>query len=165
MLAGACAGAAVYLDIAQAQEPAPDPRVLEQLGILTIVTGLDARNNRIDALLSKFGTACSTEPPMDTRPCPIERRLSAFLRELPPDQDAIARELGLLGASCRKEAGRLDCLYERHVHYTGWVAGHDGPAGLSDDVFRITFTVTDDNGALDYGLEFRRNIGLEPKQK
>jgi hypothetical protein len=135
---------------------------LEELGILAIVTGLDARNNQIDALISKFGTACSTEPPWDTRPCPIETSLWAFLRSLPPNQDVIATELAALGAACRKELARLDCVYERHVHYVGWVAGHDGPAGTSDDFFRITFIVTSNAGVLEYGVEFRRNIGREP---
>ena len=141
---------------------APDPRLLEKLGILTTINGLDARNNPIDALLSKFGTACSTEPPLDTRPCPIESDLLAFLRGLPANQQVIAKELGALGASCHKTSYRLDCVYERQVHYVGWVAGHDGPAGISDDFFRITFRIMGKDGALGYGLEFRR---LGPKQK
>ena len=158
-----CAAAALLFDSARAQERPPDPRLLDQLGVLTVITGLDARNNQIDALLSKFGTACSTEPPWDTRPCPIEVNLWAFLRSLPPSQDAIAAELVALGATCRKELARLDCVYERHVHYVGWVAGHDGPAGTSDDFFRITFTVTGADNALGYGVEFHRNIGREPR--
>jgi hypothetical protein len=165
VLAGICAAATLQLNIARAQEPAPRPNLLDELGILTVVTGLDARNNPIDALLSKLGTACSTEPPWDTRPCPIEASLWTFLRSLPPSQDAIARELVSMGAACRKESARLDCVYERHVHYTGWVAGYDGPAGTSDDFFRITFTVTDKDNALGYGVEFRRNIGRELNQK
>lgn len=157
------AAGALLFHSARAQETPPDPRLLNELGILTVVTGLDARNNQIDALLRKSGTACSTEPPWDTRPCPIEVSLWAFLRSLPPNQDAIAAELVALGAACRKESARLDCVYERHVHYVGWVAGHDGPAGTSDDFFRITFTVSGDDNALDYGVEFRRNIGRELK--
>jgi hypothetical protein len=138
--------------------------LLEELGILTVVTGLDAQNNQLDAIISKFGTACSTEPPWDTRPCAIEVSLWAFLRSLGASQDAIARELVALGASCRKELSRLDCVYERHVHYVGWVAGHNGPAGTSDDFFRIIFTaVAGKDNALDSGVEFRRNIGREPK--
>jgi hypothetical protein len=154
--------AAPFFCSPRAEDMPPDPRLLEELGILTIVTGLDARNNQIDALISKLGTACSTEPPWDTRPCAIETSLWAFLRALPATQDAIATELASLGAACRKELARLDCVYERHVHYVGWVAGHDGPAATSDDFFRITFTVTGSNGVLDYGVEFRRNIGREP---
>lgn len=154
--------AAPFFCSAKAEDTPPDPRVLEELGILTIVTGLDARNNQIDALISKFGTSCSTEPPWDMRPCAIETSLWAFLRSLPATQDAIATELASLGAACRRELTRLDCVYERHVHYVGWVAGHDGPAATSDEFFRITFTVTGNNGVLDYGVEFRRNVGREP---
>jgi hypothetical protein len=160
-----CAAAALVSYSARAQETPPDPRLLNELGIMTVVTGLDARNNQIDALLSKFGTSCSTEPPWDTRPCAIEKELWAFLRSLPASQDAIATKLAGLGAACRKELARLDCVYERHAHYVGWVAGYDGPAGTSDDFFRITFTVTNSNGVLDYGVEFRRNIGREPPQR
>ena len=163
LLVFACTAAALRFDGARAQETPPDTRLLDELGILTVVTGLDARNNQIDALISKFGTACSTEPPWDTRPCPIEKKLWAFLRGLPPSQGAIAAELVALGATCRKELARLECVYERHVHYVGWVAGHDGPAGTSDDFFRITFTASGDDSLLEYGVEFRRNIGREPK--
>ena len=156
-----CTAGALLSHGARAQETPPDPRLLDQLGVLTVVTGLDARNNQIDALISKFGTSCMTEPPWDMRPCAIEVSLWAFLRSLPPSQDGIATELVSLGAVCRKELARLDCVYERHVHYVGWVAGHDGPAGISDDFFRITFTVAVKDSRLDYAVEFRRNIGRE----
>ena len=161
LLVLACAAAMLVFREVWAQETPPDPRLLEELGILTVVTGLDARNNQIDALISKFGTSCMTEPPWDMRPCAIEVSLWAFLRSLPPSQDGIATELVSLGAVCRKELARLDCVYERHVHYVGWVAGHDGPAGISDDFFRITFTVAVKDSRLDYAVEFRRNIGRE----
>jgi hypothetical protein len=83
MLVGARAGAALCVDIAQAQEPAPDPRLLEQLGILTSQRRLDPRNNRLDALVSQFGSACTTDPRPDTRPCPFERRLLTFRPRIP----------------------------------------------------------------------------------
>jgi hypothetical protein len=115
--------------------------------------GLDP-NNRLDTLVGRLAMACSTEPPLDTRPCPGEKRLLTFLRELPPDQDAIARELEALGTTCRKEGTRLDCFYERHVHLDAWAWGHDGPVGSGDETYRITFTVTKQGDELQYGIDY-----------
>ena len=143
VLPGAMAGLLLSIGVASAQEKFPDPALLEKLGILVTQKGLDP-NNRLD-----------------TRPCPGEKRLLTFLRELPPDQDAIARELEALGTSCRKEGTRLDCFYERHVHSDAWAWGHDGPVGSGDETYRITFTVTKQGDELQYGIDY--HLLADPK--
>lgn len=153
-VAGGLAAAVLCLGMAGAQDLPPDPALLEKLGILVTQKGLDTRNNRLDEIVGRLAMACSTEPPLDTRPCPGEKRLLTFLRELPPDQDAIARELEALGTTCRKEGTRLDCFYERHVHYDAWAWGHDGPVGSGDETYRITFMVTAQGGELQYGIDY-----------
>jgi hypothetical protein len=155
------AGLVLSVGVARAQERFPDPALLEKLGILTTQTGLDTAHNRIDAIVGRLAMACSTEPPLDTRPCPGEEALLTFLRGLPPDQDAIARELDALGTTCRKEGARLDCFYERHVHYRGWAWGYDSPVGSSDEIFRFTFTVTRQGDELHYGIDY--HLLPEPK--
>jgi hypothetical protein len=152
-LGGAIAGLLLSVGIVGAEEKFPDPALLEKLGILITQKGLDP-NNRLDTLVGRLAMACSTEPPLDTRPCPGEKRLLTFLRELPPDQDAIARELEALGTTCRKEGTRLDCFYERHVHSDAWAWGHDGPVGSGDETYRITFTVTKQGDELQYGVDY-----------
>jgi len=123
--------------------------------------GLDIRNNPIDALVDRFGFSCVTEPGLDLRPCTIESKLLSFLHELAPDQDSIARDLSVLGARCRKEDTRLDCLYERQVHSAGWAWGYDRPMGTADELFRITFTVDRKGDAMNYSVDFERI--LEPR--
>jgi hypothetical protein len=157
---GAMAGLLLSIGVASAQEKFPDPALLEKLGILVTQKGLDP-NNRLDTLVGRLAMACSTEPPLDTRPCPGEKRLLTFLRELPPDQDAIARELEALGTSCRKQGIRLDCFYERHVHSDAWAWGHDGPVGSGDETYRITFTVTKQGDELQYGIDY--HLLADPK--
>src|ERR1051326_7940336 len=109
---------------ARAQDVPPDPALLERLGIMTTQRGLDTANNPLDAIVNSLAAACSTEPPIDTRPCPGEKRLLSFLRRLSPDQDELARILEALETTCRKEGPRLDCFYERRVHRAGWAWGH-----------------------------------------
>lgn len=139
-----------------AQERAPDPRLLEELGIMIMHFGLDVRNNKIDAILSRFGFGCLTEPPIGT-PCQaVDTRLVNMLRELPADVDAIARALGALGATCAREDDRLDCVYERHVVTTGWAAGYPGPLGRTEELLRVDMIVTTDGKLLSYYAKFRR---------
>jgi len=153
-LAVGAAATVLCLGIARAQDVPPDPALLEKLGIMTTQTGLDTVNNPLDAIVASIAVACSTEPPLDTRPCPGEKRLLSFLRELPPDQDAIARILEALETTCRKEEARLDCFYERRVHYAGWASGHDGPVGSGDEIYRVTLTVIGQGGQLQYGVDY-----------
>ena len=148
--------AALCLDMARAQELAPDPRVLERLGTLMIERGLDALNNRLDRLVAIYGPACLPDSPLQTRPCAIDRELLSFLRALPHDQDLIARELEALGTTCRMQEGRLDCLYERRVHTTAWAWGHDGPVSILDELYRIIFTVKSGGDQLYYSVEYHR---------
>jgi hypothetical protein len=154
LLAGALAGATLCPAVGWAQKKFPDPALLEKLGILVTQEGLDTRNNRLDALVGGVAMACSTEPPLDTRPCPGEKRLLMFLRELPPDLGAIARELEALGTTCRKQETRIDCFYERHVHSDAWAWGYDGPVGSGDEIYRLTFTVTKSGDELQYGVDY-----------
>ena len=84
----------------------------------------------LDALVASLAAACSTEPPIDTRPCPGEKRLLSFLRRLAPDQDALAPMLEALETTCRKEGARLDCFYERRVHHAGLGLGPRRSGGL-----------------------------------
>lgn len=154
---GAASGTAAVvlcLGMARAQDVPPDPALLERLGIIITHSGLDTANNPLDALVASLAAACSTEPPLDTRPCPGEKRILSFLRRLPPDQDEIARILEALETTCRKEGTRLDCFYERHVHHAGWAWGHDGPVGSGDETYKITFTVTRQDGELQYGIDY-----------
>ncbi len=140
--------------IARAQDVPPNPALLERYGIMTTQTGLDTANNPLDALVGALAKACSTEPPLDTRPCPGEKRLLSFLRGLPPDQDAIARILEALETTCRKEGPRLDCFYERRVHSAGWAWGHDGPVGSGDEIYRVTLTVIRQGDHLQYSVDY-----------
>ena len=153
-LAGTTAGLVLSVGVASAQEKPPDPALLKKLGILMRDRGLDIAHNRLDALVGSLAKACSTEPPLDTRPCPGEKKLLIFLRELPPDLGAIARELEALGTSCRKQEARIDCFYERHVHHEGWAWGYDGPVGSGDEIYRFTFTVTKSGDELQYGVDY-----------
>jgi hypothetical protein len=153
-LAGGLAAVALCLGIARAQDEPPDPALLEKLGIMTTQKGLDTANNPLDAIVASLAAACSTEPPLDTRPCPGEKRLLSFLRRLPPDQDAIARVLEALETTCRKEGARLDCFYERHVHHAGWAWGYDGPVASGDEIYWITFTITKQGDELHYGIDY-----------
>jgi hypothetical protein len=154
LLAGALAGATLCPAVGWTQEKSPDPALLEKLGILMTQKGLDTRNNRLDALVGRLAVACSTEPPLDTRPCPGAKDLLIFLRELPPDLGAIGRELEALGTTCRKQEARIDCFYERHVHYESWAWGYDGPVGSGDEIYRLTFTVTKLGDELQYGVDY-----------
>jgi hypothetical protein len=153
-LAGGMAAAIFCLDMASAQDVPPDPALLERLGIMMTHTGLDTANNPLDAIVASLAVACSTEPPIDTRPCPGEKRLLSFLRRLAPDQDALARILEALETTCRKEGARLDCFYERRVHHAGWAWGYDGPVGSGDEIYRITFTITKQGDELHYGIDY-----------
>src|ERR1043166_8832866 len=117
-VAGAMGAAVLCFGIARAQDVPPDSALLEKLGIMTTQTGLDTANNPLDAIVASLAAACSTEPPLDTRPCPGEKRLLSFLRRLSPDQDELARILEALETTCHKEGPRLDCFYERHVFTT-----------------------------------------------
>jgi hypothetical protein len=158
LAAGAASGmtaAVLCLGMARAQDVPPDPALLERLGIMTTREGLDTENNPLDALVANLAAACSTEPPIDTRPCPGEKRLLSFLRRLPQDQDALARMLEALETTCRKEGARLDCFYERHVHRAGWAWGHDGPVASGDEIYRITFTIIKQDDKLHYGIDYR----------
>ena len=147
------AGLVVSIAVATAQERFPNPALLEKLGILTTQKGLDP-DNPLDTLVGRLAMACSTEPPFDTRPCPGEKRILSFLRGLPPDQDAIARILEALETTCRKEGPRLDCFYERHVHYDAWAWGYDGPVGSGDSTYRMTLTVTKQGDELQYSIDY-----------
>ena len=149
------AAAVLCLGIASAQDVPPDPALLERLGIMGTRTGLDTENNPLDALVASLAAACSTEPPMDTRPCPGEKRLLSFLQRLPGDQDALARMLEALETTCHKEGARLDCFYERHVHHAGWAWGYDGPVASGDEIYRVRFTITKQNDELHYGIDYR----------
>jgi hypothetical protein len=155
-LAGGMAAAVLCTGIGRAQDVPPDPRLLERLGVLFVERGLDARNNRLDRLVATYGPSCLPDTPLQTRPCAIDRELLSFLRALAPDQDSIARELEALGATCRKHEGRLDCLYERHVRTTAWAQGHDGPVAVTNELYRIIFTVKTKGDQLDYSVEFHR---------
>jgi len=159
-MAGAMAGLVLSVGIAGAQEKFPNPALLEKLGVLVTQKGLD-RDNPLDSLVGKLAMACSTEPPFDTRPCPGEKRILTFLRALPPDQDTIARMLEALETTCRKEGPRLDCFYERHVHYDAWAWGYDGPVGSGDNTYRVTFTVTKQGDELQYGVDY--HLLTDPK--
>jgi hypothetical protein len=152
--ASGVAAAVLGVGSACAQDVPPDPALLERLGIMTTQRGLDTANNPLDALVGRLAVACSTEPPLDTRPCPDEGRLLSFLRALPPDQDAIARILEALETTCRKEGARLDCFYERHVHHAGWAWGYDGPVASGDEIYRVTFTITKQGDTLQYGIDY-----------
>lgn len=153
-LGAGMAATVLCLGTASAQDVPPDPALLERLGIMGTPTGLDTENNPLDALVASLAAACSTESPMDTRPCPGEKRLLSFLQRLPGDQDALARMLDALETTCRKEAQRLDCLYERHVHHAGWAWGYDGPVASGDEIYRITFTITKQGDDLHYGIDY-----------
>jgi hypothetical protein len=152
-LVGAMAGLALSIAVAAAQEKFPNPALLEKLGLLVTQKGLDP-DNPLDSLVGRLAMSCSTEPPLDTRPCPGEKRILDFLRRLPPDQDAIARMLEALETTCRKEGPRLDCFYERHVHHDAWAWGHDGPVGSGDSTYRVTFTVTKQGDELQYAIDY-----------
>jgi len=153
-LAGGVAGLVLSIGIGRAQETPPDPALLEKLGIMMTDTGLDTENNPLDALVASLAAACSTEPPIDTRPCPGEKRLLSFLQGLPPDQDTIARILEALETTCRIEGPRLDCFYERRVHHAGWAWGHDGPVASGDEIYRVTLTVIRQGDQLQYGVDY-----------
>ena len=155
-LAGAMAAAVLCLGTARAQDIPPDPRVLERGGPVFVQRGFDRRNNRLDRMVATSGPACLPDTPLQTRPCIIETELLSFLRALAPDQDSIARELEALGATCRKHEGRFDCLYERHVRTTAWAQGHDGPVAVTNELYRIIFTVKTKGDRLDYSVEFHR---------
>jgi hypothetical protein len=152
-LGGAIAGLVLSVGISGAQDRFPNPALLEELGILMTHKGLDP-DNPLDTLVGSLAMACSTEPPLDTRPCPGEESILSFLRGLPPDQDAIARVLEALETTCRKEGPRLDCFYERHVHHDAWAWGHDGPVGSGDSTYRVTFTVTKQSDELHYAIDY-----------
>jgi hypothetical protein len=153
-LAGGMAAVVLCLGTVHAQDVPPDPALLERLGIMTTLSGLDTENNPLDAIVRRLAMACSTEPPIDTRPCPGEKRLLSFLRRLAPDQDALARMLEALETTCRKEGPRLDCFYERRVHHAGWVWGHHGPVGSGDEIYRVTLTVIRQGDQLQYSVDY-----------
>jgi hypothetical protein len=153
-LAGSMAAAVLCVDMASAQDAPPNPALLEKLGIMMTQTGLDTANNPLDAIVASLAAACSTEPPFDLRPCPGEGRLLSFLQRLASDQDAIARILEALETTCRKEGPRLDCFYERRVHYAGWAWGYDGPVGSGDEIYRVTLTVIRQGDQLQYGVDY-----------
>jgi hypothetical protein len=154
LVAAGMTSAVLCLGMARAQDVPPDPALLERLGIMTTRTGLDTANNPLDAIVHSIAVACSTEPPMDTRPCPGEKRLLSFLQRLSPDQDELARMLEALETTCRKEGPRLDCFYERRVHSAGWAWGYDGPMGSGDDIYRVTLTVIRQGDQLQYSVDY-----------
>jgi len=155
-LAAAMAASALAIGTARTQERAPDPDLLNQLGIMTMTSGLDPQHNKIDAILGRFGFSCLTEGPLGSPCWRTEARLADLLREFPADLDDIARELGALGATCGKQESRLECWYERRVVSTGWAAGYSGPLGRGEDLFRVEFTVTANGPSLDYGAKLSR---------
>jgi hypothetical protein len=161
--AGCMAAAMLCLGGAWAQDVPPDPALLERLGIMTTRTGLDTANNPLDAIIASLAAACSTEPPLDTRPCPGEKRLLSFLRALSPDQDTIGRVLEALETTCRKEGPRLDCFYERRVHHAGWAWGHDGPVASGDEIYRVTLTVIRQGDQLQFGVDYHLHLLPVPK--
>jgi len=152
-LAGGMTAPVLCLGVARAQDMPPNPALLEKLGIMVTEKGLDP-DNPLDTLVGKLAMACTTEPPLVTRPCPGEKDILSFLRRLPPDQDAIARILEALETTCRKEGPRLDCFYERHVHHDAWAWGHDGPLGSGDRTYRMTVTVTKQGDDLQYAIDY-----------
>jgi hypothetical protein len=147
----ALAGIVLGIGMVRAQDVPPNPALLEKLGIMTTQKGLDIGDNPLDAIVDRLAAVCITEPPLDTRPCPGEKRLLSFLQRLPQDQDEIARMLEALETTCRKEGTGLDCFYERRVHKAGWAWGYDGPVGSGDEIYRVTITITAKDDKLDYG--------------
>ena len=153
ILASGTTAAVLCLGIARAQDVPPNPALLEKYGIMTTQKGLDP-DNPLDTLVRKLAMNCSTEPPFDTRPCSGEKELLSFLRRFPSDQDAIARMLEALETTCRKEGPRLDCFYERRVHYAGWAWGYDGPVGSGDEIYRVVLTVIRQGDQLQYSVDY-----------
>jgi len=113
--------------------------------------GLDAKNNKIDELISKFGFICWRNP-LHPRPCRIETELVSLLRSFFPNQTVILRELRALGATCRGDDRRLACVVERTVEETIWAGGH--PPRLFEHRILIGFLVEETNGALGYSATF-----------
>jgi hypothetical protein len=121
--------------------------------IYTAGKGLDVENNKIDQLIRTFGWVCVHIPNIP-RACRIESELITFLKSLPPNRAAIARELIALGAVCEHREERLDCVFERHVDNAAWTAGSSLPT--IDNDFRIDMRVSGRDGTLEYQAAFKR---------
>lgn len=61
---------------------------------------------------------------------------------------------GQFETTCRKEGPRLDCFYERRVHRAGWAWGYEGPVASGDEIYRITFTITEQDGEMHYDIDY-----------
>jgi hypothetical protein len=114
--------ASVIVRPTQAQEPAkPSATPAEVPKILWFsISGLDADNNEVDAILAGSGYFCFHDKRYELEKpgeCLVERGLTDFLRKLPPGQPEIARKLRSLGAACRTIRHRLTCIYRARENH------------------------------------------------
>ena len=128
----------------------------------TVQKGLDVRHNPIDRLISTFGFVCVRNP-LNPRPCRFEKELVAFLEKMPPNQADISRELTVLGAICQSTIEQLNCVYERHVENSAWLAGSYEPAAVFDEFLRIEMSASGPDGALRYDVTFNRTSQRRPR--
>jgi len=155
------AQASLILALAFADEaisPEADAQSVPQLIYMTR-KGLDVSANEIDRLINRFGFVCYRNP-YNPRPCRIETALISFLRTLAPNRVAIAYELSALGAVCEHEHEQLNCVYRRDVESAAWITGSSTPKAVTDEVFRIGFSVSGADGLLHFEVKFDRTSKL-----
>jgi hypothetical protein len=154
----------------QAEEPAnhiaPPPPVPSILWFS--VSGLDEDNNELDAILAISGRACIHDKRYNLYgpgECPVEMRLTGFLRKLPPIQPEIARKLQSLGAACRTVRHRLTCIYRARQNYKAL----EGAVLILDEdySFTVQLNVVNRNGKLEYStnVELRVTVLYEKKDR
>jgi hypothetical protein len=160
--------ARVTVGTTQAQEPvnpsAAHPEVPKILWFS--VSGLDEDNNELDAILGISGRACIHDKRYNfygPGECPVEMRLTDFLRKLPPIQPEIARKLQSLGAACRTVRHRLTCIYRARQNYKAL----EGAVLILDEdySFTVQFNVVNRNGKLEYSTNLERKVTLLYEKK
>jgi hypothetical protein len=130
------------------------------------ISGLDADNNEVDAILAGSGYFCFHDKRYELEKpgeCLVERGLTDFLRKLPPGQPEIARKLRSLGAACRTIRHRLTCIYrarENHKALEGAVLLLD-----EDHSFTVRFEVANRNGKLEYSTIVEQKVTLLYEKK
>jgi len=158
----------VIIGTTQAQEPRilspPYPEAPKLVWFS--VSGLDQDHNKLDAILGISGRWCIHGKREDLdKPgeCIVERSLTDFLRKLPPDQRAIARELQSLGAKCRTIRRWLTCIYRAREDYKSL----EGAVLLLDEdiSFTVQFNVVNRNGQLNYSTLVERKLAVVYEKK
>jgi hypothetical protein len=121
------------------------------------IQGLDTTGNPIDALISRLGFSCTTKDRYFNEPCPVERRVAAYVNSLPHNRKEMTEALTALGATCDRDSTRaIDCIYRKRTRNFSWMTGEPTPRVIMDDTFVFHITVEHDNEPFEAKAELER---------